>query len=187
MPFLYAGLAVLVLILALVVLIATRPPAFHVERSAEINAPADVVFAIINDLHQWERWSPWDKRDPEMKRTYEGSPSGPGAIYAWNGNKNVGEGRMTIMDSKPGEFVSIKLEFIRPFAGTNQVRFQLAPSGTGTRVSWLMDGQLNFITKAFSLFMSMDKMCGKDFEDGLANLNAAAQADTQRLGGSVKV
>ncbi len=187
MPFVYAGIVVLIVIIALVIFIATRPPNFHVERSAQINAPGDVVFSIINDLHQWGRWSPWDKRDPEMKKTYEGSASGPGSIYTWNGNKNVGEGRMTILDSKAGEFVSIKLEFIRPFPGTNQVTFKLAPSESGTRVSWIMDGKCNFIMKAFSLVMNMDKMIGKDFDEGLANLNNAAQADVQRLGGVVKV
>ena len=106
-----------------------------------------------------------------MKKTFEGPSSGPGAIYAWNGNNEVGEGRMTIVESKPGELVTMKLEFSRPFKCTNEVNFKLEPSGGGTRVSWIMDGKNNFMTKAMSLFMNMDKMVGKDFEQGLANLN----------------
>ncbi len=182
MPFVYTAIAVLAVLLALVAFIATRPPNLRVERSAQVDAPVDVVFSIINDLHQWGRWSPWDKRDPEMKKIYAGSESGPGAIYTWNGNKNVGEGRMTILESTPGELISMKLEFLRPFPATHQVTFELAPTDTGTRVRWIMDGKRNFLMKAFhtafSLFMNMDKMIGKDFEEGLANLNIAAQADT---------
>ena len=173
---------VVVLIVAALVFIAMRPDNCHVERSAQINAPPDLVFSIINDLHQWGHWSPWDKRDPDMKKTYSGPSEGPGAIYGWNGNKQVGEGRMTILESKPGELVSMKLEFFRPFAGTNQVKFTLAPSEGGTRVSWIMDGKYNFITKTMGLFMSMDKMIGTDFEQGLANLNTVAQAKAPSLG-----
>jgi Polyketide cyclase / dehydrase and lipid transport len=172
---------VLVLIVAVLAFIATRPSNFIVERSAIISAPGDVVFGMINDFHQWGQWSPWDKRDLDMKKTYEGPSAGPGASYAWDGNKNVGMGRMTILDCKPGESVSIKLEFFKPFAGTNQTTFKLAPSGAGTRVNWSMAGKYNFMAKVFCLFMDMDKMVGKDFEQGLANLNTVAQAETQRL------
>ncbi len=156
-------------------LIATRPDQCHIERSAQINASADVVYSIINDLRRWEKWSPYDKRDPAMKKSFEGPASGPGAIYAWNGNNQVGEGRLTIVQSKPGELVSMKLEFVRPFAGINQVNFILAPSGNGTRVTWAMDGKNSFMTKAMSLVMNMDKMVGKEFEQGLAKLNTLVQ------------
>ena len=114
-----------------------------------------------------------------MKKTFAGSNDGPGAIYTWNGNSQVGEGRLTIMESKPGELVSMKLEFSRPFKATNQVNFKLAPSEGGTRVSWIMDGTNNFMSKAMSLIMNMDKMVGKDFEQGLANLDTVAQAETR--------
>ncbi|OWK41700.1 SRPBCC family protein [Fimbriiglobus ruber] len=172
--------AVLVLVAGLLVYIGTRPTNFRIERSTRIDVPSDVVFAIINDLHQWGRWSPYDGRDPAMKKTFEGPNAGPGAVYSWNGNKDVGEGRLTIVDSKLGELVSMKLEFSRPFKCSNQVNFKLAPSAGGTRVSWVMDGKNNFMAKAFSLVVNMDKMVGKDFEQGLANLNAAARVDQQK-------
>jgi hypothetical protein len=174
------GIAVVVLIVlvAAVVFIATRPENFRVERSATVGAPPDVVFLIINDLRQWGRWSPYDRRDPDMKKTYEGPSAGPGASYTWNGNSQVGEGRLTILESQPGARVTMKLEFLRPFVGTNQVNFVLVPADGGTRVSWIMDGKYNFMTKAMSLFMDMDRMVGRDFEQGLANLDTAAQAET---------
>jgi Polyketide cyclase / dehydrase and lipid transport len=167
---------VAVLIVALVVFISTRPGQFRVERSAQVGAPADIVFPLINDFHQWIRWSPFEKFDPKMTKTFEGPPAGPGASYAWNGNNKAGAGRTTILDSKPCQFISIKLEMFRPFACTNQVTFKLAPSAAGTLVSWIMEGKSNFIFKAVSLFMNMDAMVGKDFEEGLANLNTLAQA-----------
>ncbi len=136
-----------------------------------------MIFSIINDLHQWGLWSPYDKRDPNMKKTFDGPRSGPGAVYSWNGNNDVGEGRLTITGSKPGELVSMKLEFSRPFKATNDVNFKLEPSQGGTRVSWIMDGKHNFVMKAMSLFMNMDQMVGKDFEQGLANLSAMAHAE----------
>jgi Polyketide cyclase / dehydrase and lipid transport len=169
------GIGVLVLVALVLAYIATRPGSCHIERSAQINAPADVVHSIINDLRQWGKWSPYDKRDPAMKKTFEGPSAGPGASYAWNGNNQVGEGRLTILQSKPGELVSMKLEFTRPFACNNQVNFILVPSGNGTRVTWAMDGKNRFMSKAMSLVMNMDKMVGKDFEQGLANLNTVVQ------------
>ena len=117
------GIAVLFLIVALLVFIAMRPADFRTERSAQMNASPDAVFSIINDLHQWGRWSPYDKRDPDMKKTFAGPPTGPGASYAWSGNNKVGEGRLTIVESKPGQLVSMKLEFTRPFKCTNRVNF----------------------------------------------------------------
>jgi hypothetical protein len=177
MTALYSILAiVVVLIIALVVFISMRPDRFHVERSARISAPADVVFPLINDFHQWVQWSPFEKLDANMKKTFDGSAFGPGASYSWSGNSNAGAGRSTILDSKAGEFVSIKLEMSKPFAATNQVTFKLAPDQAATQVSWIMEGKVNFIMKAFSLFMSMDAMVGKEFAEGLANLNRIAQA-----------
>jgi carbon monoxide dehydrogenase subunit G len=173
--FIGIGVVVLVIIAALAV-IAARPREFRIERSAQIDAPREVTFSIINDLRQWGQWSPYEKRDPNMQKTYEGPSSGPGSIYNWQGNNEVGAGRLTIVASKPAEVVTMKLEFSRPFKATNEVNFKLAPSGGGTRVSWIMDGKYNFLMKAMSLCMNMDKMVGTDFEQGLANLNRVAQA-----------
>jgi hypothetical protein len=172
----YILLGVAVAILALVVLIALRPANFRVVRSASITAaPAD-VFAQVNDLHRWAAWSPWDKIDPALVKTYEGAPSGTGAVYGWKGNRQVGEGRMTIIESRPSEFIRIKLEFFRPFAGVNDVQFTFVPDGRQTVVTWAMDGKLNFVTKAFSLFMSMDRMIGGMYEQGLAQLKSLVEA-----------
>jgi hypothetical protein len=170
------GLAVLVVLAVLVLFVATRPAHFRVERSATIHAPSGVVYPLIADFHNWPKWSPWEKLDPSMKKTFSGAPSGTGAEYAWVGNDKAGEGRMTITESKPAELVSMKLEFIKPFAATNQAAFKLAPTGAGTQVQWSMEGENGFIAKAFSLIMNMDSLVGKDFEQGLANLNTVAQA-----------
>jgi hypothetical protein len=176
----YIGVAVLVLIVAVIAYISTRPTDSRIQRSAQINAPAEVVFSIINDLRRWGEWSPYDKRDPNMKKTFEGPSAGPGAVYTWNGNSQVGEGRLTIVESKPGELVSMRLEFSRPFKCDNEVNFRIVPSDGGTRVSWIMDGKNNFMGKFMSLIMDMDKMVGTDFEHGLANLNTVAQAEAQK-------
>jgi Polyketide cyclase / dehydrase and lipid transport len=173
------GIAIILLIVAAIVFVATRPANFRVQRSAQVSAPPDVVFSIINDLHRWGKWSQYDKRDPSMKKTFAGPSEGPGAIYTWNGNSEVGEGRLTIMESKPGQLVSMKLEFSKPFKCTNQVNFKLEPCDGGTRVSWIMDGKNNFVSKAMSVFMDMDKMVGKDFEQGLANLHKVAQSEAR--------
>ena len=176
----YVAGAVLVLVLLLVVFIATRPTEFRIERSHNVGAPAGVIHGIVNDLSQWQRWSPYDKRDPNMKKTLEGPPSGPGASYAWNGNNQVGEGRMTITESKPGELVAMRLQFSRPFKCDNKVMFTMAPAEAGTRVSWIMEGKNTFMAKAIGLLMNMDKMVGKDFEEGLKNLDGVAQADARK-------
>lgn len=179
MPVLIGVAAVAFLIIVAVLIFAsTRPDSFRIERSARIAAPAANVFPLINDFHQWAQWSPWENLDPNMKKTYSGSPMGPGSVYEWTGNNKVGEGRMTILDSKPGEIVSLKLEFFKPFKATNQGTFTLTPADSGTNVNWSMEGKNLFVGKVFSLFMDMDKMVGKDFEKGLANLNAVALAET---------
>lgn len=171
------GGIVLLLVMVLVGYIATRPDTFVYERSAVINAPAEIVFGLINDFQQWGKWSPWEKKDPNLKRSYSGPAAGPGAVYGWVGNKDVGEGRMTLLDSKAPEFVSIRLEFFKPFAADNQVRFTLTPEAGGTRVHWSMQGKNVLIGKLIGLVLNMDKMVGSDFEKGLADMNRAAQAE----------
>jgi hypothetical protein len=175
MIFLYILLAIAVIILALVIFISMRASEFRITRSAAIAAPPADVFAQVNDLHRWEAWSPWAKIDPAMKQTYDGAPAGTGAIYSWVGNKNVGEGRMTIVESRPSELLRIKLEFFRPFAATNEAEFTFRPEGQKTVVTWSMTGRQNFIVKAMCLFMSMDKMVGGQFEKGLAQLQTVVE------------
>jgi hypothetical protein len=129
----------------------------------------------VNDFHNWTAWSPWAKLDPAMKQTYEGAPAGTGAVSTWAGNKDVGEGRMTIIESRPSELIRIKLEFFKPFAATNTAEFTFKPAGDQTAVTWSMAGEKNFMAKAFGLFMNMDKMIGDDFEKGLANLKSVTE------------
>jgi hypothetical protein len=175
------GIVVVVLIVALVVFIRTRPDRFRVERSALIHAPADVVFSMLNDFHQWGRWSPYEKLDPNVTKRFEGPPSGPGSVYAWSGNSKAGEGRMTILESRPGELVSMRLEFFKPFAATNQGTFKLVASEQGTHVTWSVEGENTLMGKAFSAFLDMDALLGKNFEEGLANLDAAVQTEAPKL------
>ena len=164
------------LIVCMAVFVATRPATFQVERSITMAAPAGVVFAEINDFHQWSAWSPWEQLDPGMKRTFEGSDAGVGATYSWTGNDKVGEGRMRITESHPNESVGIQLDFIKPFASTNQFTFTLSPDGSSTRVTWHMLGNNNFMSKAMSVMASMDKMIGPDFERGLGQLKRVSEA-----------
>ncbi len=173
------GIGLLVVVLVLVVIIATRPAHFRVVRSAQINAASSTVFPLIDDFHNWPKWSPWEKLDPGMKKTFSGAPAGTGAQYAWVGNDKAGEGRMTITDSKPEQLVSMKLEFIKPYASTSQATFALSPSGPATKVEWSMEGDNGFVAKAFCMVMDMDKLVGKDFEEGLANLDRLAQKPAQ--------
>jgi len=168
------GLAVVVVVL--VVIVALQPSHYRVERSATMNAPASMVFAQVNDFHKWNAWSPWAKLDPGMKQTFEGAPAGNGAGYAWVGNSEVGEGRMTITESHPSDLIKIKLEFIKPFAATSNTVFTFKPEGNQTKVTWAMDGDKNLIAKAFHLFMNIDKMVGGDFEKGLAQMKSVAEA-----------
>jgi len=167
------GLVVVLAVLAGV--ISTRPDTFSVERSAMVQAAPEFAFAQVNDFHGWGAWSPWDKMDPSMKRTYEGAASGVGAMYSWVGNDKVGEGRMTIEESKQNELVRIKLDFIKPFASTSTTTFTFKPAAEGTQVTWRMEGKNNFVSKAFSMFMNMDKMVGGDFERGLASMKTASE------------
>jgi uncharacterized protein YndB with AHSA1/START domain len=168
------GLVAVLVVLAAV--IAMQPADFAITRSTTIDAPPATVFGQVNDFHKWEAWSPWAKMDPEMKTTYEGPAAGTGAMYSWVGNSKVGEGKMTIVESRPDELVKIRLEFLKPFAATNDTEFAFKPDGTGTHVTWTMSGKNGFVSKAFSLCMDMDKMVGGDFEKGLAQMKSASEA-----------
>jgi len=172
--YILGGIAAIILLF--VIIVAMRPDTFRVVRSATMNAPPATVFPQVNDFHNWVNWSPWEKLDPNLNRTHEGPSAGTGAKYSWVGNKQVGEGRMTITDSKPNELVRILLEFIKPFKSTNTTEFRFRPAGTQTEVEWTMMGQHTFVTKAFCLFMNMDKMVGKDFEKGLDQMRTAVEA-----------
>jgi hypothetical protein len=154
----------------LVVVAALQPSQFLVSRRAVIAAAPNAVFPRVNDLPKWQAWSPWEKMDPAMKRSFEGPAAGVGASYAWDGNRQIGSGRMTIIESRPAELVRLKLEFFKPMACTNTAVFTFKPEGGGTAVTWSMSGKSSLMGKIFCLFMSMDKMCGRQFEEGLANL-----------------
>jgi len=166
---------VAVVIAGFVLIVALQPSPFRIARSATMAASPTTVFAQVNDFHNWEGWSPWAKIDPTMTQSYEGAASGTGAKYAWHGKK-VGQGRMTILDSRPHDLIVIKLEFLKPFQATNSAEFTFQPEGGQTRVTWSMSGQRNFMLKAFGLFMSMDKMLGREFEKGLAQMKAIAES-----------
>ena len=173
LPWILVGIVVVVA--GVVLLVATRPAEFSVTRSATMSAPAATVHALVNDFHEWSKWSPWEHRDPNMTRTYDGTDAGKGAEYRWSGDKNVGEGMMRITESVPPELILIHLEFIKPFKATNTTECKFTPEDGGTKVTWSMMGRNNFMAKAMSLFMDMDKMIGKDFEQGLADMKAAAE------------
>ena len=168
-------IVVAVIIAVVLAFAATRPDAFRVERTVAINAPPEKIFAFINDFNAWTTWSPWEKKDPAMKRTFGAATSGKGATYAWEGNKEVGQGRMEIAESLPSSKVALKLDFLKPFEAHNQVEFTLQPKGDATSVTWNMQGPTPYFAKIFHVFMDMDKMVGKDFEAGLANLKAVAE------------
>ena len=169
-------IAVAALVALFVVIVALQPSDFRIERRAAMAASAPAVFAQVNDLQNWRAWSPWEKLDPQLKRTYEGPAAGTGAQYAWAGNKDVGEGRMTIVESRPGELVRIKLEFFKPFAATNTAEFSFAPDGKGgSAVTWSMSGQNNFVARAICLFVNMDRMVGGQFEQGLAQMKTVVE------------
>lgn len=165
-----------------VVFAATRPDTYHVERSTKIDAPATVVFQQLDDLTAWAAWSPWDKRDPQMKKTLEGPPKGVGAAYSWQGNKQVGKGKMEITESQPPTQIKFRLEFIEPFAGVAKTGFNLTPDGDKTvAVTWSMDGTNNLMGKVFGIFMNMDETIGGDFEKGLAGLKTVAETKNVEL------
>lgn len=175
------GIIAVVLVVAVAAVLlyaATKPDSFDVRRALNIKAPPDKIFALINDLHGWGAWSPYEKKDPAMKRTFSGAASGKGAIYEWDGNKNVGKGRMEIIDASAPSKVVIKLDFISPFEGHNTAEFTMDAKGDGTDVTWAMHGPAPFISKVMQVFINMDTMIGKDFEAGLANLKTLSEQPT---------
>jgi hypothetical protein len=163
------------LIVGLVIIVAMQPSDFRITRSTIIPAPAEDVFEEVNDFHKWNAWSPWARMDPSAKNTFEGSASGEGAIFHWAGNNQVGEGRMTILESQP-----VKLEFLKPFQATNAAEFTFKPSGDQTVVTWSMSGKNSFVSKAFVLVMNCDKMVGGQFEKGLENLKSVVAVTANR-------
>jgi len=168
-------IAVVIVVLGLAAFVATRPAEFRVTRTASFAAPAPVVFAQVNELRKWEAWSPWAKKDPQMKQAYAGPAAGAGAVTSWVGNKDVGEGRMSIVESRPAELVRFKLEFFKPFAATNSAEFTFKEQGGRTAVSWSMSGRNNFVGKAMSVVFDFDKMIGADFEAGLASMKTIVE------------
>ncbi len=168
-------IAVAVIILLFLGIVAIQPSDFRITRSINIAAPADVVFVQVNDLRKMDAWSPWLEPDPAVKKTYEGPSSGEGAVFAWAGNNEVGEGRLTITESRPYELVRLRLDFVKPLATTNTAEFTFEPEGDQTIVTWSMFGKRPFLGKAISLFMDMDKMIGGNFEKGLANMKNIAE------------
>jgi len=167
------GLIAIVGVLAIVVVFQSSE--LRVSRETKIDAPPATVFEQVNDLHKWQEWSPWDKMDPEMKRSFDGPPSGKNASYAWSGNDQVGEGKMTIIESKPNELIRVKLDFVRPWPSANEVEFHFKPEGASTETTWTMTCNKNFMAKAAGLFMNMEKLIGGDFEKGLAEMKKVSE------------
>jgi uncharacterized protein YndB with AHSA1/START domain len=171
----FETIAVIAVVLALaiavvLILAATKPDKFSVQRATTVKAPAEKIFPLINDFRQWGSWSPYEHKDPTMKRSFSGAASGKGAVYAWDGNKNVGSGRMEILDAAAPAKIVIKLDFFTPFEGHNTAEFTMLPQGDATNLTWLMHGPAPFMAKIMHVFMNIDRMVGKDFEIGLANL-----------------
>ena len=168
------GLAVAGIVVILIIA-STKPDTFRIERHININAPPEKIFALLDDFHAWTQWSPWERKDPALKRSYSGAATGRGAVYEWEGNKNVGKGRMEISDSVPPSRLLVDLHFVSPFEARNTAEFTLTPVGNATTVNWAMYGPNVFMSKVMGTVMNMDKMIGKDFEQGLANMKAVAE------------
>lgn len=164
--------AVLTLIL---IVAATRPDTFRIERSAMVQAPPEEIYPLVSDFRGWSEWSPFDRLDPDMVRIFSGAQRGEGAVYAWSGNAKAGKGRMRIVEANAPERVRIQLVFEKPFRSENTAEFTFEPVGQSTRVTWAMYGPSSYVSKVFGLFVDMDGMVGKDFEAGLANLKALAE------------
>jgi len=169
------GAFVVVAVGAILIYASTKPDSFRVERSTAMNAPPEKIFPYLEGLKRWAEWSPYEGRDPAMKRAYSGAESGKGAVYEWDGNKNVGAGRMEILDSKPAQKVVIKLDFLKPFEGHNTAELTVEPKGSQTIVTWAMYGPSTFMTKLIGTFMDMDDMIGRDFAAGLAKLKTIVE------------
>jgi uncharacterized protein YndB with AHSA1/START domain len=170
------GIGIAAFIGVLLIVVVTRPDTYHVERSTTISAPPSVVYAHVADFHKWDAWSPWAKLDPSMKVTYEGTQGTVGASYAWNGNDEVGSGKMTISAIEPNKRIAIDLQFLKPFESLAKNGFTFESTGKDTKVVWSMDGNNDFMSKFMSLFMSMEKMIGNDFEKGLADMKKVVEA-----------
>jgi hypothetical protein len=181
LPWILIGVAVVIVVFLIVV--AMQPPEYRVIRATTIAAPPAAVFAQVNDFHNWDAWSPWAKLDPNATKTFEGSSSGTGAIFTWSGNKKIGEGKMTIAASNPSDLIRINLDFLRPFPSSSTAEFSFKPEGGGsqTLVTWSMTGRKNFISKAFCMFVNMDKMIGGDFERGLASIKAVSEGAASKF------
>ncbi|MCP1626189.1 SRPBCC family protein [Pseudomonas nitroreducens] len=171
----WIGLVVVVAVAIVLVLSANRPGTFRVERTLRIQAPPEKIQGYIEDFHQWRQWSPFEKLDPDMQRTFSGAEKGRGAVYAWAGNGKAGAGRMEILEINPGNRVTIALDFLKPFKASNTAEFTLVPRDGGSEVTWAMFGPVPFVAKIMHLFFDVDSMVGKDFEAGLANLKALAE------------
>lgn len=171
----WIAVVVVLAVIVVLVLAASRPDSFRVERTARIQAPPEKVFAFIEDFHRWPQWSPFEKLDPDMQRNFSGAEKGRGAVYAWAGNSKAGEGRMEIIESTPASRVTIALDFLKPFKASNTAEFTLLPRDGGTDVTWAMYGPTPFVAKIMHLFFSMDSMVGKDFEAGLATLKRLSE------------
>ena len=176
------SLAVVAVVGGFLIYAATRPDSFRVERTATINAPPERIFPLINDFQRWSAWSPFEKKDPGMKRTMSGVSSGKGAVYEWNGNKEIGQGRMEIVESVPPSRVTLTLDFTRPFEAHNIVDFTLEPRGNSTQVTWAIHGPSPFISKVMGIVLNVDKMIGKDFEAGLAALKTVSEQQSADRG-----
>ncbi len=178
----YVLLAVLAAVALFLVIVAMKPNTFRIERSILVDAPADRVHAMINDFRRWPDWSPWENKDPGMTRILSGAEAGTGAAYAWDGNRNIGAGRMEILESVAPERVTIQLDFLKPFKARNTAEFTMKPDGAGTRVTWAMFGPQPFIGKLMDTLMNCDRMIGREFEAGLAKLKAGAEGGTPATG-----
>jgi uncharacterized protein YndB with AHSA1/START domain len=166
---------IVVAIAVVLILAANKPDIFRMQRVATVRAPPERIFSLLSDFRQWGAWSPWEHKDPALKRAYSGAASGVGAVYAWEGNKNVGKGRMEILEASPPSKIVIKLDFLAPFEAHNTAEFSMLPQGDATEVTWLMHGPAPLMSKVMQVFFDMDKMVGKDFEAGLANLKQATE------------
>jgi uncharacterized protein YndB with AHSA1/START domain len=169
------ALVAVLMVVGVLIFAATRPDSFRIERSATIRAKPEKIFALVNDFHRWTEWSPWENIDPALKRTYEGAAAGKGAAYGWEGNKNVGSGRMEITDTAPSSLITIKLDFLKPFEAHNTAQFKFDRAGDATTVTWAMFGPSPYVAKLMGLFFNMDAMVGGQFEKGLATLKAKSE------------
>jgi carbon monoxide dehydrogenase subunit G len=168
-------IAIVALILAVLVYASSKPDTFRVQRSIVVNVPPEKIFALINDFHKWDRWAPQDQQDPTMHRTYSGPAEGKGAVSEWTGSGSTGQGRMEVVESTPPKTVTIKVDFVKPFAAHNTNQFVLEPTGAATRVTWTIDASNLYAMKVMSIFVNIQKEFGKHMESGLSSLKAAAE------------